>query len=54
VAETIGLRQTIALMGGVTLATVVVYAVRERRVQVLIERGTSGDHALADFDRAVT
>ena len=54
VAETIGLRQTITLMGGVTLATVVVYAIRERRVQALIERGAKDDPALADLDRAVT
>jgi MFS family permease len=54
VAETIGLRQTIVLMGGVTLATVVVYAIRERRVQALIERGAKDDPALADLDRAVT
>jgi MFS family permease len=54
VAETIGLRQTIALMGGVTLATVVAYSIREHRVQVLIERGTKDDPAPAGLDRAVT
>jgi MFS family permease len=54
VAETIGLRQTITLMGGVTLATVVGYALLERRVQVSIERGTKDDPAPAGLDRAVT
>jgi len=54
VAETIGLRQTITLMGAVTLATVVAYSIREHRVQVLIERGTKDDPAPADLDRAVT
>jgi MFS family permease len=52
-AEWIGLRQTIGLMGAVTLATVVAYALLERRVQILIERGTRDDPAPADLDRAV-
>jgi MFS family permease len=54
VAEAIGLRQTIGLMGAVTLATVVAYALLERRVQVLIERGNKDLPAPADLDRAVS
>ncbi|HSM65123.1 MAG TPA: MFS transporter [Ilumatobacteraceae bacterium] len=53
VAEAIGLRQTIGLMGTVTLATVVGYALLERRVQVLIERGNKDEPVPADLDQAV-
>jgi MFS family permease len=53
VAEAIGLRQTIGLMGAVTLATVVGYALLERRVQVLIERGNKDAPVPADLDQAV-
>ena len=53
VAEAIGLRQTIGLMGTVTLATVVGYALLERRVQVLIERGNKDEPVPADLDQAI-
>ena len=43
VAELIGLRSAIALMGAVTLAAVCVYALLERSVQVEIERGARDD-----------
>lgn len=42
-AEVIGLRQTISLMGAVTLATVIGYGLLERPVQVEIERGLRPD-----------
>jgi MFS family permease len=52
-AETIGLRQAIALMGAVTLVTTAVYAARERRVQTLIEQGRRDEPADEGVDSAV-
>jgi len=45
-AESIGLRQAIVLMGCVTLTTAVVYALAERRVQAEIEQGLVPDDPL--------
>ncbi len=45
-AEAIGLRQTIALMGAVTLATAIGYGVLERHVQAEIEQGLRPDESL--------
>jgi len=42
-AEAIGLRQAIFVMGSITLATVIGYALLERRVQVEIEQGVPLD-----------
>jgi len=42
-AEVIGLRSAIALMGAVTLAAVCIYAFLERSVQLEIERGHHHD-----------
>jgi MFS family permease len=52
-AEAIGLRQAIACMGAVTLATVVGYAALERNVQDEIECGTLADLPV-DLDRIVS
>ena len=52
-AEAIGLRQAIACMGAVTLATVVGYAALERNVQDEIESGTVADVPV-DLDRIVS
>jgi predicted MFS family arabinose efflux permease len=46
-AEAIGLRSAIVVMGAVTLVTVVVYAVLERTVQVEIEQGIPLDEIAA-------
>jgi MFS family permease len=52
-AEAIGLRQAIVIMGAVTLVTALAYAARERQVQVLIERGRKDDPVTSDVDSAV-
>jgi predicted MFS family arabinose efflux permease len=46
-AESIGLRSAIVVMGAVTLVTVVGYAVLERTVQVEIEQGIPLDEIAA-------
>jgi MFS family permease len=52
-AEAIGLRQAIVIMGAVTLLTAVAYSVRDRQVQAFIERGHTDDPATAEIDPAV-
>jgi hypothetical protein len=49
-AEVIGLRTAIVVMGSVTLATAIGYAVLERDVQAEIERGIPLDEVAATAD----
>jgi MFS family permease len=52
-AEAIGMRQAIVVMGAVTLVTTVVYAARERQVRVLVEKGRGNDPAVGGVDKVV-
>jgi MFS family permease len=52
-AEAIGLRAAIVVMGAVTLTTILAYAARERHVQALIERGRPDEPVVGDVDSAV-
>jgi MFS family permease len=52
-AEAIGMRQAIVVMGAVTLVTTVVYAARERQVRVQVEKGRGNDPAVGGVDKVV-